>query len=166
MIAVVGHADLTPGALTLVEEALSVRLARYAGAGRMGLVRVGQGLPVAVARAAKKAGLALVTAVPTLHQVPALLREGDRSAAGELLMLSQHVRLIEYDPLNHASCVRADEGMLRTCGRVLAVWDGSASTGHDATAHLVAYARRHGIKVEVLWPKGGGRSPAAVEELS
>ncbi|MFE0179116.1 hypothetical protein ACFWZ2_43115 [Streptomyces sp. NPDC059002] len=163
MIAVVGHADLTPGALTLVEEALSARLAHYAETRRPALVRVGQGLPVAVARAARKAGLALVTAVPTLHEAPAVLREGDRSAAGELLVLSRHVRLVEYDPLDHASCVRTDEGMLRTCGRVLAVWDGSASTSRDATAHLVAYAHRHGIEVEVLWPQGAGRETAAVE---
>lgn len=65
MIAVVGHPDLAPGTLTLLEEELRERLARCAEAGRTGLVRVGQGLPVAFGRAAKQAGLALVAVVPT-----------------------------------------------------------------------------------------------------
>lgn len=78
MIAVVGHADLAPWTLALLEEELRTRLGRCAEAGRTGLVRVGQGLPLAFGRAAKQAGLALVAVVPTLNRVPALLRERDR----------------------------------------------------------------------------------------
>jgi hypothetical protein len=159
VIAVVGHPDLAPGTLTLLEEELRARLARCAEAGRTGLVRVGQGLPVAFGRAAGKAGLALVAVVPTLNRVPALLRERDRLAAGELLLLSQQVRLLEYDPADRDACVRADELLLRACARVVAIWDGTAAIGHDTTAHLVAYARRRGVDVEVLWPDGAERIP-------
>ncbi|MFF4508245.1 DUF834 domain-containing protein [Streptomyces sp. NPDC001401] len=163
MIAVVGHADLAPWTLALLEEELRARLARCAKAGRTGLVRVGQGLPVAFGRAAQQAGLALVTVVPTLNRVPALLRERDRLAAGELLLLSQQVRLLEYDPADRDACVRADERLLRACARVVAIWDGTASNGQDTTAHLVAYARSHGIDVEVLWPDGAERVPGVAE---
>nr|WP_307818544.1 DUF834 domain-containing protein [Streptomyces sp. MBT62] len=160
MIAVVGHADLAPWTLALLEDELRARLARCAEAGRTGLVRVGQGLPVAFGRAAQQAGLALVAVVPTLNQVPALLRERDRRAAGELLLLSQQVRLVEYDPADPDACVRADERLLRACARVVAVWDGTTSNGCDSTAHLVAYARSRGIDVEVVWPDGAERLPA------
>lgn len=152
-----GHADLAPWTLALLEEELYARLVRCAEAGRTGLVRVGQGLPVAFGRAAKEAGLALVAVVPTLNRVPAMLRERDRRAAGELLLLSQQVRLLEYDPADRDACIRADEGLLRACARVVAVWDGTVSHGDDATAHLVAYARSHGIDVEVVWPDGAER---------
>ncbi|WP_181806558.1 hypothetical protein [Streptomyces shenzhenensis] len=157
MIAVVGHEDLAPWTLALLEEELRARLARCAEAGWTGMVRVGQGLPVAFGRAAKQAGLALVTVVPTLNRVPALLRERDWRAAGELLLLSEQVRLLEYDPADRDACVGADERLLRACARVLAIWDGTASNGRDRTAHLVAYARSHGIDVEVLWPAGAER---------
>ncbi|MFD7817524.1 DUF834 domain-containing protein [Streptomyces sp. NPDC059785] len=157
MIAVVGHADLAPRTLALLEDELRARLARWARTGRTGLVRVGQGLPVAFGRAAQRTGLALVAVVPTLNQVPALLRERDQQAAGELLLLSQQVRLLEYDPADRDACVRTDERLLRSCAHVLAIWDGTASDGRDATAHLVAYARSHGVDVEVVWPDGAER---------
>ncbi|MFF4864593.1 hypothetical protein ACWCRF_19370 [Streptomyces sp. NPDC002405] len=154
MIAVVGHADLSASTLAVLEEELRSRLAAFAQAGTSGLVRAGKGLPVAFGRAARKAGLALVTVLPSCNGVPAHVAEPDRKAAGELLLLSQQVRMVEYDPGDRSSCVTADEGLLRSCARVLAVWDGSPSSGRDATAHLVAYARSHGVDVEVLWPHG------------
>jgi hypothetical protein len=166
VIAVVGHADLAPWTLALLEEELCARLARCAEAGRTGLVRVGQSLPVAFGRAAQQAGLALVAVVPTLNRVPALLRDRDRRAAGELLLLSQQVRLVEYDPADRDACVRADERLLRACARVVAIWDGTASNDRDTTAHLVAYARSHGIDVEVVWPDGAERLPGLGEESS
>ncbi|OIK23740.1 hypothetical protein [Streptomyces malaysiense] len=154
MIAVVGHPDLTVPTLALLEEELRSRLAGRARAGRAGLVRAGRGLPVAFGRAAHKAGLALVTVLPSRGGMPGHVAGPDRDAAGELLLLSRMVRLVEYDPADRASCIIADEALVRSCARVLAVWDGSPSNGRDATAHLVAYARSHGVDVEVLWPRG------------
>jgi len=165
VIAVVGHPDLTTLTLALLEEELRTRLAGLAQAGRAGLVRAGQGLPVAFGRAARAAGLALVTVLPAMQGVLAPLREADRKAAGELLLLSQQVRLLEYEPGLGSSCVSADEDLLRGCTRVLAVWDGSPSTFRDATAHLVAFARGLGLDVEVLWPAGADRVNTAGESV-
>ncbi|MEU5096271.1 hypothetical protein [Streptomyces sp. NPDC020996] len=157
MIAVVGHPDLTAPTLAMLEEELRKRLAGFARAGRAGLVRAGQGLPVVFGRAARAAGLALVTVLPSRNGVPEVLRPGDRKAAGELLLLSEQVRLLEYDPSDRNACVVADESLLSSCVRLLAVWDGSPSCGRDATAHLVAFARSSGVDVEILWPEGAGR---------
>ncbi|AGP61132.1 hypothetical protein [Streptomyces rapamycinicus] len=162
MIAVVGHPDLSTSTLVLVEDELRARLAEFARVGRAGLVRAGKGLPTAFGRAARKAGLALVTVLPSRNGVPTQLAELDRRAAGELL-LSERVRLVEYDPGDRGSCVTADESLLRHCARVLAVWDGSPSNGRDVTAHLVAYARSHGADVEVIWPRGARHGTAGRE---
>jgi hypothetical protein len=159
MIAVVGHTDLTAWTLAQVEDELRGRFALFAEAGRTGLVRVQQGLPVAVGRAAKRAGLALVTVLPAKDRLPALLPGPDRRAAGELLMLSREVRLEGYDPHDRDACVRADERLLTTCARVFAVWDGSGSDSRDWTGHLVTYARGLGLPVDVLWPSGAARMP-------
>ncbi|MFE6286072.1 hypothetical protein [Streptomyces sp. NPDC057877] len=156
MIAVVGHPHLSSPTLALLEEELRSRLADFAKAGRAGLVRAGKGLPLTVGRAARRAGLSLVTVLPCRDGVPGYPTESDRKAAGELLLLSEQVRLVEYDPSDRASCLAADESLLRACSRVLAVWNGSPSNGRDATAHLVAYARSHGVDVELIWPRGAG----------
>ncbi|MGW2638492.1 hypothetical protein [Streptomyces sp. NPDC001348] len=156
MIVAVGHADLTPQALKLVEEELRAALERLPEPGP-GLVRAGAGVPVAFGRAVRAEGRPLVVVTPTQGLVPALLPQCDRPATGELLALAQQVRLLAYDPADRNACVDADERMLGECRQLLAVWDGSPSNGRDATAHLVAYARARGVPVEVLWPEGAGR---------
>ncbi|MFE4970949.1 hypothetical protein ACFRAR_02385 [Kitasatospora sp. NPDC056651] len=41
--------------------------------------------------------------------------------------------------------------------KLLAVWDGLPARGLGGTADVVAYARRRGVPVEVLWPEGARR---------
>ncbi len=156
----VGHTDLTTETLTLVEAELSARLRREAD-GAKGVVRVGAGLPVTAGRAARRAGRPLVVLLPAQGSVPAVLPYRDRHAAGELLLLAEQMRLMPYDPEGRDACVAADERMITTSRRLLAVWDGSPSNGRDATAHLVAFARARGIPVDVVWPAGATRRPPA-----
>jgi hypothetical protein len=56
VIAVVGHGDLTAPTLALLEVELRSRLAVFTTTSGVGLVRAGQGLSVAVGRAARAAG--------------------------------------------------------------------------------------------------------------
>ncbi|MCX3058403.1 hypothetical protein [Streptomyces beihaiensis] len=156
MIAAVGHADLSPDALRLMESELAARV-RGLPSEAYGLVRASAGLPVVFARAIQAAGRRLAVLIPTFGAVPAPLSGPDLSAAGELLMSAGQVRLLAYDPGDRDACVRADEQLVDGCSRLLAVWDGSPSDGRDATAHLVAYARARGIPVDVLWPAGAAR---------
>ncbi|MDH6565232.1 hypothetical protein M2160_000253 [Streptomyces sp. SAI-117] len=156
MITAVGHADLTADTLTLVEDELRARLEQQF-AQRSAVVRAGAGVPLAFGRAARATGRQLVVVTPTQGLVPALLPQRDRMPTGELLLLAQQVRLLGYDPDDRDACVGADERMITECRQLLAVWDGSPSNGRDATAHLVAYARAHGVPVEVVWPRGAER---------
>jgi hypothetical protein len=155
---IVGHADLTAATLRLVESELHQRMSRLVPRGMAGAARVGSGLPVAFARAVRGAGLKVVAVLPALGTLPAPLPERDARAAGEMLMLAERVRLVEYDPRHRDACVTADEALIRSCLRVLAVWDGSWSTARDRTAHLVAYARGRGVPVDVVWPFGAARA--------
>ncbi|GGY94812.1 hypothetical protein CP967_06895 [Streptomyces nitrosporeus] len=156
MIAVVGHKDLSSSTLELVEAELRVRLERLAQ-GTAALVRAGAGVPLAFGRAAREAGRKLTVLLPAQGVVPAVLPQHDRPAAGELLVLAEHVRLLAFDPADRDACVSADERLVKECRTVFAVWDGSPSDGRDATAHLVAFARSRGIGVEVVWPEGAAR---------
>ena len=153
MIAVVGHRDLDSRTLELVETELRTRLDSVAE-NVAAFVRAGAGLPLVFGRAVRAAGRKLTVLLPSQGALPAVLPERDRRAAGELLVLAEHVRLLAFDPADRDACVGADERVVATCRSVLAVWDGSPSDGHDATAHLVAFARARGIQVDVVWPAG------------
>ncbi|MGW3681849.1 hypothetical protein [Streptomyces prasinus] len=158
-IAAVGHADLSPRTLALVESAFQERLERlerHVGPEPV-TVRCGAGAPLAFGRAARASGRRLIVVVPTRDGVPAMPPRRDRMAAGELLHLADQARLLPYEPDHRDSCVGADERMIAAGGLLLAAWDGSPSNGLDATAHLVAYARARGIPVEVVWPEGAER---------
>ncbi|WP_217129649.1 hypothetical protein [Streptomyces sp. AC558_RSS880] len=155
-IAVVGHADLTPATLLLVENALRARPARRP-APAVAMVRTGAGTPLASGRAAWAAGCPLAVVIPTRIGVPAMPPRRDRMASGELLTLADEVRLLTYDPGDRDSCVGADERLVTAGCLLLAVWDGSPSNGRDATAHLVTYARARGVPVEIVWPAGAAR---------
>ncbi|MQY15039.1 hypothetical protein SRB5_52160 [Streptomyces sp. RB5] len=158
MIGIVGHADLTPPSLRLLEGELRTRLEGLTPRATDGVARVGSRLSVAFGRAARAAGLRLIALVPAYDRLPALPPgSGDAGAAGETLLLADQVRLIEYDPTLTVPDITADEQLVGACRRLLAVWDGSRSTARDATAHLVAYARGLGIEVDVVWPPGAAR---------
>ncbi|MFE2431623.1 hypothetical protein ACFXJ5_33430 [Streptomyces sp. NPDC059373] len=91
----------------------------------MGLARAGAGLPVVFTRAVGAAGLNTVVVLPSQNAGPAPLPDQDAIAAGAMLMLAQHVRLLDFDPRDHGSCVTADESLIESCRLILAVWDGS-----------------------------------------
>ncbi|WP_078894801.1 hypothetical protein [Streptomyces sp. CT34] len=152
-----GHADLTPQTLKLLEAELSDRLQRLAQPGSMVLVRAGCGLPVAAGRAARRARLPLVVVLPSQDAVPALLSGRDQAAAGELLFLAAHVRLLSYDPADRDACVSADERLVCSSSQLLAVWDGSPAHDQDATADVIAYAHGRRIATETLWAPGYAR---------
>lgn len=156
MIAVVGHPDLAAGAsLTADLRAVLERCTT----GASFLVRAGAGLPVIVGRAVREAGRKLVVLLPAPAPGASALPPRDRAAAGELLVLAEHVHLLPYDPADRDASVSADERLITSCRQVVAVWDGSPSNGRDATAHLVAFARTRGIPVEVFWPTSAVREP-------
>ncbi|WP_042404910.1 hypothetical protein [Streptacidiphilus carbonis] len=157
MIAAVGHADLTADTLELVAAELVAAVERCEPS--LALVPAGAGLPLVFGRAVHRAGLPLVLLLPTQRGVPALLDGRDRAAAGELIMLAGQVRLVPWDGADRGARISAEERLIASCRRVLAVWDGSPSDGADATAHLVAFALTSGVAVEVLWPAGAMRTP-------
>ncbi|UKY48542.1 hypothetical protein [Streptomyces inhibens] len=159
MIAVAGRTDLTAQTLKLLQDELVGRVKRLAPPGAIVVVRAGRGLPLAAGRTARKAGVPVVAVMPAQESVPAPLPQQDRAAAGELLFLATHVRLLTYAPADRAACLVADERLIASCATLLAVWDGSPAGDLDPTAHLVAYARSRGVSTDVLWaPKYTRRS--------
>ena len=157
MFAVVGHGDLTADSWGLVEDALPAVLKRLEPYGLMGVVRAAAGLPLVFGRAVHKAGGSLVVVVPTAGGVPATLPGQDRVATGQLLMLAEHTRLVQFDPSDPVACAAVDERIIDSCRGLVAVWDGSRADHWLDVAHQMTYARHRKVLVEVLWPAGARR---------
>lgn len=167
MFGVIGHADLTADSWGLVEETLPAVLKRMEPHGLMGVVRAAAGLPLVFGRAIHRAGGSLVVVVPTAGAVPAALPGQDRVATGQLLMLAEHTRLVEFDPRDPVACAAVDERIIDSCRGVVAVWDGSRADHWLDVAHLLTYAHRRKVLVEVLWPAGARRlAPCATPDVS
>ncbi|WP_232837927.1 hypothetical protein [Streptomyces atratus] len=141
----------------LLEAELAAALGRLAPHDLTGVVRAGAGVPVALGRAVRAAGGSLVVVLPAQGALPTPLPAHDRAAAGELLFLADHVRLLEFDPRDPGACAVADEQIINTCHGVIAVWDGSPAVTAQGVAPLVAYARGRDLPVEVVWPAGAER---------
>ncbi|MCL2551546.1 MAG: hypothetical protein FWE75_05340 [Actinomycetia bacterium] len=152
MIAAVGNADPGAGAREALQRDVRAGLEAFPS-GAPVLVRARAGLSLLIGRAVREAGRKLVLLLPSQAALPAALPPRDHAAVGELLLLADQVRLLPFDPADRDACVSADERLIRGCGRVLAVWDGSPSSPQDPTAHLVAFARGRGLPVHVIHPR-------------
>ncbi|MGW0757225.1 hypothetical protein ACWD1Y_12165 [Streptomyces sp. NPDC002814] len=62
--------------------------------------------------------------------------------------------LIRSDPAAHMT---GSEILVGLVDELLSVWDGQPARGYGGTADVVAYARRMGVPVRVLWPEGTTR---------
>ncbi|WP_330459065.1 hypothetical protein OIB37_20555 [Streptomyces sp. NBC_00820] len=61
------------------------------------------------------------------------------------------------EPTSHAHQA-AGEIVVDLADEVIAVWDGLPSRAYGGTADVVAYARRVGVPVRVIWPEGAART--------
>jgi hypothetical protein len=95
-----------------------------------------------------------VVVVATAGGLPAALPEPDRVAAGQLLMMAEHARLVEFDPRDPVACAALDEWIIDSCRGLVAVWDGSRAEHWLDVAHLATYAHHRKVLVEVVWPTG------------
>ncbi|MFF2348430.1 hypothetical protein ACFVVL_01495 [Kitasatospora sp. NPDC058115] len=65
-----------------------------------------------------------------------------------------HTGRVESDETAHMA---GSELLVGQVDRLIAVWDGLPARGFGGTADVVAYARRRGVPVDVLWPSGAHR---------
>lgn len=62
--------------------------------------------------------------------------------------------LVTSDSVAHMA---GSEALVGLADELLAVWDGKPAWGYGGTADVVAYARRTGTPVRVLWSEGASR---------
>ncbi|MFG2995527.1 hypothetical protein [Streptomyces sp. NPDC048340] len=66
---------------------------------------------------------------------------------------TQEVRMA-FDRSTDEAYYAAGTYIADSCDRLVAVWDGQPARGHGGTGEIVAYARRIGKPVTVIWREG------------
>jgi hypothetical protein len=75
----------------------------------------------------------------------------------DLLRRAADVHRTGMQDSDSAAHMAGSEIMVGLVDELVAVWDGEPARGYGGTADVVAYARRTGVPVQVVWPEGAGR---------
>ncbi|MDI1461552.1 hypothetical protein QEZ54_11265 [Catellatospora sp. KI3] len=150
-VAVTGHRDLTPEVARFVADTLRTALPPYAPL--VGLTCLADGADQLFARVVRELGGVVEAVVPAADyrdRVPA----SALAAYDELLAGAAAVHRLAAATADSEAYQAASEFMVRGADLLVAVWDGEPARGHGGTADVVAYARRLGVPVSVVWPPG------------
>lgn len=96
----------------------------------------------------------LVVVVPSDNYEASFELSKDRTRFEVLLDQALATVRLDYDESSEDAFFAAGRRVVDLCDLLVAVWDGLPAQGRGGTADVVAYARRQGKPVEVIWPDG------------
>lgn len=156
-IGVTGHMNITEATVPLVYDAIRTILAEDGGAGDLvGVSCIAQGADSVFAQAVLDAGGQLEVVLPSRNYRHAKVKPDHAELFDKLLAGASSVRVMDFDDAGREAYEVANEAMLSSCDRLVAVWDGQV--GEKAgTGTVVELARAHGVDVDIVWPEGAAR---------
>jgi hypothetical protein len=156
-IGITGHMNLTPPTETLVKEALHGLLAPYADGDLVGVSCLARGADQLFARAVLDIGGRLEVVLPTSTYREQKVKQDNLATFDELLDHADHVHTMPFTEANRDAYEAANNTLLGTIERLVAVWDGEPSADQGGTGATVIQARQQGTPVDILWPEGAAR---------
>lgn len=158
VLAVTGHINLTAGSVPLVRAALRELVARYRGAGLVGVSCLAAGADTLFAEEAVAAGGRLVAVIPSRDYRAAKVAPAHAPAFDRLVQAAAEVVVCPFATGGREAYEAANRILLGRADRLVAVWDGQPPGGRGGgTADVVLDARTAGIPVDVVWPAGARR---------
>jgi hypothetical protein len=154
-IAISGHRGLPGPTANLVGRAIRAALAGL-GADVTGISCLAEGADLIFARAVTELGGSLEAIIPAGRYRDGL-PANSHPEYDRLLAKAAAVRRLPFAEPTSESYMAASKLMIDTADELYAVWDGQPARGYGGTADVVAYARRHGKPVHVIWPPGAER---------
>ncbi|MFI9414509.1 hypothetical protein [Nocardia gamkensis] len=155
-IGVTGHTNFTPATEPLVSAVIGELLAAYAAPDLVGVSCLARGADSMFAKAVLDAGGQLEVVLPSRNYREAQVRPDQADLFDELVDRAAAVQVMDFDDAGLEAYEAANETMLASCDRLIAVWDGAAGQ-RGGTGSVVALARRRDVPVEIVWPEGAAR---------
>lgn len=151
-LGVTGHQKIPQEALGYVTAGIRACIARQLQP-VTGYSSLAAGADQLFARELLEAGGSLVAIIPC-RDYEATFEDAAIAAYQELLAQCSETVVLDFPEPTEEAFMAAGEEVMRRSDVVIAVWDGLPAAGLGGTADAVAYARRLGREVVVVWPAG------------
>ena len=92
--------------------------------------------------------------VPCQHYETTFGRKSDLKRFLLLLKRADNVEVLKHRKPSEDAFQHAGRRVVESSDLLVAVWDGKPARGRGGTADIVEYARKCGVEVEVIWPRG------------
>jgi hypothetical protein len=155
-LGITGHRGLSAEAERAVRDVLGDELRKYDPAELLGVSCIADGPDTWFAEAVLEGGGRIEVVVPA-EQYRESLPESHHATYDKLLARAAEVHHTGMRESTSQAHMTGSEILVGLVDRLVAVWDGQPARGYGGTADVVAYARRTGVPVDVVWPEGATR---------
>lgn len=156
-IGVTGHMNITDDTVPLVYEAISALLAYEDPAVLTGVSCIARGADSVFAQAVLDVGGKLEVILPSRNYRERKVKPDHAELFDKLLAQADAVRIMDFEDTGRDAYEAANEAMLASCERLIAVWDGEVGQ-KGGTGTVVELAHTQNIHVTIIWPDGAARS--------
>ena len=154
-VAVTGHMNITEKTAVLVREEIARHLAEVPDL--VGVSCIARGADSVFAQAVLDAGGRLEVVLPSRNYREAKVKPDHAPVFDELVVRASEVRVMEFAEACREAYEAANEALLGSADRLVAVWDGEGGKA-GGTGSVVKLARERGVAVDVVWPEGAARA--------
>lgn len=154
-VAVTGHMNITEETAVLVREEIVRCLAEVPNL--VGVSCIARGADSVFAQAVLEASGRLEVVLPSRNYREAKVKPDHAPVFDELMARAAEVRVMDFEEAGREAYEAANEALLGSADRLVAVWDGESSEA-GGTGSVVQLARKRGVAVDVVWPEGAARS--------
>ncbi|MGW1740589.1 hypothetical protein ACWCPQ_17465 [Nocardia sp. NPDC001965] len=147
--------NITEETEVLVREEIARRLTEVPDL--VGVSCIARGADSVFAQAVLEAGGRLEVVLPARNYREAKVKPDHAPVFDELVARASEVRVMNFEEASREAYEAANEGLLGTADRLVAVWDGEGGEA-GGTGSVVKLARERGVPVDVVWPEGAARA--------
>lgn len=156
-IGVTGHMNITENTTPLVYDAISKLLTERADSpGLVGVSCIARGADSVFAQAVLDAGGTLEVVLPSRNYRERKVKVDHAELFDRLIGAAETVHVMDFEDAGREAYEAANESMLSSCDRLVAVWDGKVSE-KGGTGTVVELANTRGVPVDIVWPEGAAR---------
>jgi hypothetical protein len=149
--------NLTPASVPLVYQAITDALTPVAGDELTGVSCIARGADSIFAQAILDLGGQLEVVLPSANYREQKVKPDHAPQFDDLMRRAAKVHILPFDEANRDAYEAANETLLTSADRLLAVWDGQGGVDKGSTASVVVEAKERGLPVEIIWPEGAAR---------
>ncbi|MFJ5308117.1 hypothetical protein [Streptomyces sp. NPDC088350] len=152
-----GHQTLTAATRRNVVHAIASEITRRWRDELIGLCCLAEGADQLFALTILASGGRMHVVIPSNEYESTFHTKQSRENYKALLNIASDVSTLSFSAPSEDAFMAAGQEIVDQCDVLLAVWDGKPAGGKGGTADVVAYARRMGVEVRIIWPPDSQR---------